>query len=101
MLKVAFSEFNEVQMRDRVVVLNIVSACLLLTSIRPVAAERIADSANNLLAQAPQQQPNPFKDKAAPPAPGFPGKGDIKAWTRATVLFNQAIDLSSSRKFKE
>src|SRR5271155_3003625 len=106
MLKDAFSEFNEVQMRDRVVVLNIVSACLLLTSIRPVAAERIADSANNLLAQAPQQQapqqpPNPFKDKAAPPAPGFPGKGDIKAWTRATVLFNQAIDLSSSRKFKE
>jgi tetratricopeptide (TPR) repeat protein len=33
-------------------------------------------------------------------APGFPGKGDVKDWTKATKFFNQGIDHASSKDYK-
>jgi tetratricopeptide (TPR) repeat protein len=34
-------------------------------------------------------------------APGFPGKGDAKNWTKATKFFNDGIDCSSSKKYAQ
>ncbi len=87
-------------MQDRAVVLNIVSTWLLATT-SPVVAQSAPNSETKSPAQAPQLQANPFKNASAPPAAGFPGKGDIKIWTKATVPFNAGIDLSSSKKYKE
>lgn len=32
-------------------------------------------------------------------APGFPGKGRIEIWQKATVFFNQGIDFSRSKEY--
>lgn len=34
-------------------------------------------------------------------AAGFPGKGDPKAWVRATKYFNDGIDYAAKKKYKE
>ncbi|HEY9759348.1 MAG TPA: tetratricopeptide repeat protein [Oculatellaceae cyanobacterium] len=34
-------------------------------------------------------------------APGFPGKGDSKDWTKATKFYNDGIDRASAKDYKE
>jgi tetratricopeptide (TPR) repeat protein len=33
--------------------------------------------------------------------PGFPGKGNEKTWQKATVFYNQGIDLSHSKEYEK
>ena len=53
-------------------------------------------------AGTPNTDVSNLKQYAPPPqAPGFPGKGDIKNWTKATKFFNDGIDASASKKYPE
>ena len=52
----------------------------------------------------PQVQPVPNvppTQNAIKDAPGFPGKGKKDDWQKATVLFNEGIDLAAAKKYPE
>lgn len=67
--------------------------CLSLTTtlIQPVRAQ------NAQLQVSPSTQ---VETGSIPNAPGFPGKGKIADWKKATVLFNEGIDASRAHDYK-
>jgi Tfp pilus assembly protein PilF len=65
-----------------------------------VAALISATSLTMLSVQSSQAQQSQVEAGSIPNAPGFPGKGKIADWKKATVLFNQGIDYSRSKDYK-
>jgi tetratricopeptide (TPR) repeat protein len=80
-------------MRKIVRVIPLVVACSALLSTQPVKAQK-----NPSVQPVPNVTPteNSIKD-----APGFPGKGKKEDWQKATVLFNEGIDLAKAKKYPE
>jgi tetratricopeptide (TPR) repeat protein len=65
-----------------------------------VAAIMGCTSLATLLIQPSQAQQDQVQASSIPNAPGFPGKGKIADWKKATVLFNEGIDCSRSKDYK-
>jgi tetratricopeptide (TPR) repeat protein len=65
-----------------------------------VAALIACSSLATLTVRPSQAQQNQVEAASIPNAPGFPGKGKIADWKKATVLFNQGIDCSRSKDYK-
>jgi TolA-binding protein len=64
-----------------------------------VAALISCMSLTTLPVQPSQAQQSQIEASGIPKAPGFPGKGKITDWKKATVLFNQGIDCSRSKDY--
>ncbi len=74
-----------------------VSLLLLLVSphgqSEKAMAQSKADGSNNTSNLKPYSPPKM--------APGFPGQGEAKDWTKATKFYNEGIDASGAKKYAE